>query len=145
MITSKPTDGGEGGVPIIEPDSAGRSGPLPVIESFETFDDEATRIANVFQKLHKERDQAWSEMCVLYCHNWMGKAIANAMTAADIPFTWLRDPNSKRNFSVSDESVKVITMHSSKGLEFPVVAACGIGSLGAKEETGGRRGQAFSM
>lgn len=130
----KPTDGGEGGVPIIEPDTAGRNGPLPVIESFDSFEDEATRIAGLFRKLHKERDQAWSEMCVLYCHNWMGKAIANAMTAANVPFTWLRDTESKRNFSVSDESVKVITMHSSKGLEFPTVAACGIGSLGAKED-----------
>lgn len=130
----KPTDGDESGVPIIEPDSAGRNGPLPVIEAFNSFEEEADRIASVFQKLHEERGQAWSEMCVLYCHNWMGKAIVNAMTTANIPFTWLRDTDSKRNFSVSDESVKIITMHSSKGLEFPTVAACGIGALGAKED-----------
>ena len=130
----KPTDGGDSGVPIIEPDSAGRSGPLPVIESFKSFDDEARRITAVFQKLHNERSKAWSEMCVLYCHNWMGKAVSDAMQAANIPFTWLKDSESKRRFDASEDSVKIVTMHSSKGLEFPTVATCGIGSLGVKEE-----------
>jgi superfamily I DNA/RNA helicase len=129
-----PTDGGEGGVPIIEPDSAGRNGPLPVIETFNSFEDEAARIASIFRRLHTERDMPWSEMCVLYCHNWMGKAVCDAMKAANIPFTWLKDAASKRQFDVSEDSVKIITMHSSKGLEFPTVAACGVGSLGGNEE-----------
>ncbi|HNP36249.1 MAG TPA: 3'-5' exonuclease [Woeseiaceae bacterium] len=130
----KPNDGGDSGVPIIEPDSAGRSGPSPVIEVFRSFDDEAKRIANVFSKLHSERGRAWSEMCVLYCHNWMGKAVCDAMEAANIPFTWLKDSKSKHQFNVLENSVKIITMHSSKGLEFPTVAACGVGSLGVNEE-----------
>lgn len=130
----KPTDGGDSGVPIIEPDSAGRNGPLPVIESFKSFEDEAIRIRTVFRKLHNERGRAWSEMCVLYCHNWMGKAVCDAMKAASIPYTWLKDAESKRQFDVSEGSVKIITMHSSKGLEFPTVAACGVGSLGGNEE-----------
>lgn len=130
----KPTDGGDSGVPIIEPDSAGRNGPLPVIEGFQSFEDEARRIATVFRKLHNERGRAWCEMCVLYCHNWMGKAVCDAMKAANIPFTWLKDTESKRQFDVLEDSVKIITMHSSKGLEFPTVAACGVGSLGGNEE-----------
>jgi superfamily I DNA/RNA helicase len=130
----KPTDGGEGGVPVIEPDTAGRHGRLPAIESFDSFEEEAKRIASVFAKLHASRDLAWSGMCVLYCHNWMGKAVSDAMRAANIPFTWLRDAASKRQFNAAEDTVKLVTMHSSKGLEFPTVATCGVGSLGADEE-----------
>jgi ATP-dependent exoDNAse (exonuclease V) beta subunit len=46
----------------------------------------------------------------------MGKAVCDAMNAANIPFTWLKDAASKRQFDVSEDSVKIITMHSSKGL-----------------------------
>jgi hypothetical protein len=130
----KPTDGGDGGVPIIAPETAGRAGPLPVIEKFNSFEEEARRIASLFSKLHVERDLPWSEMCVLYCHNWMGKAVSDAMKEANIPITWLRDTATKRKFSVSEDTVKIVTMHSSKGLEFSTVAACGIGSLGADED-----------
>ncbi len=129
-----PNDGSSSGVPIIEPDSAGRNGPLPVVEIFKSFEDEARRIATVFRKLHNDRGRAWAEMCVLYCHSWMGKAVCDAMKAANIPFTWLKDTESKRQFDVSENAVKIITMHSSKGLEFPTVAACGVGSLGGNEE-----------
>ncbi len=128
------TDDSDGKVPIVEPDSAGRKGSLPAVRSFESFADEARYIASVFNRLHAERDMPWSEMCVLYCHNWMGKAVSDALSAAAIPFTWLKDSTSKRQFNNAEDSVKVITMHSSKGLEFATVATCGIGSLGVDSE-----------
>ncbi len=130
----KTTDGGEGGVPVIEPATAGRHGRLPAVESFASFDEEATRVANVFIRLHSDRDLAWSEMSALYCHNWMGKALAETMKARNIPFTWLNDSATKREFNAAEDTVKIVTMHSSKGLEFSTVAICGIGYLGADKD-----------
>ncbi|MDH4072600.1 MAG: AAA family ATPase, partial [Gammaproteobacteria bacterium] len=130
----QPTDESDGKVPIVEPASAGRKGSLPAVRNFESFEDEARYVASVFNRLHAERDMAWSDMCVLYCHNWMGKAVSEALTAAAIPFTWLKDSTSKRQFDNAEDSVKVITMHSSKGLEFTTVATCGVGSLGLDED-----------
>jgi len=130
----KPTTGSDGDVPIIEPDTAGRAGSLPAVKSFDSFGEEAKYIASIFNKLHGERELAWSDMCVLYCHNWMGKAVSAAMTEAGIPFTWLRDTVSKQNFNATEDSVKLITIHSSKGLEFSTVATCGVGSLGMDED-----------
>jgi superfamily I DNA/RNA helicase len=130
----QPTESDDSGIPIVKPDTAGRRGALPVVKSFDSFDSEARYIARVFKELHAERGVAWSEMCVLYCHKWMGKAVADVMRDADIPFTWLKDSASKRRYSGSDDSVKVITMHSSKGLEFSTVAACGIGSMGTNTD-----------
>jgi len=130
----KPTDGDDEKLPIVQPDTAGRHGPLPAVKNFGSFEEEARYIASTFKKLHEQRDVAWSEMCVLYCHNWMGKALTDALGQAGIPFKWLRDSSSKRQFSSAEDSVKVITMHSSKGLEFPTVATCGIGSMGVDRE-----------
>lgn len=130
----RPTKGDDHGVPIVEPAAAGRNGSLPVFKSFGSFEGEARYIASLFRKLNDARRIGWSEMSVLYCHNWMGKAIAEAMERAGIPYTWLKDSASKRQFSLAEDSVKVLTMHSSKGLEFSTVATCGIGSLGVDED-----------
>ena len=45
----------------------------------------------------------------------------------------MRDRSSKRFDSLGD-SVKVITLHSSKGLEFPIVAIIGLGSMPHRDE-----------
>ena len=130
----RPTNGDDDKLPIVEPDTAGRHGALPAVKRFDSFEGEARYIASIFKKLHGKHDMAWSDMCALYCHNWMGKAVSEAFEESGIPFTWLRDSPSKRQFSTAEDSVKVITMHSSKGLEFPTVATCGVGSLGIDEE-----------
>ena len=126
----KPKEAKDGAVPIVEPDSAGRSGPLPVIETFKSFDEEAERICSLFKKMHEKRGTSWSEMSVLYCHNWMGKSVADAFQKAGVPYVWLKDSSSKRKFNAAEDTVTIVTMHSSKGLEFPTVATCGVGSLG---------------
>ena len=130
----RPTDGDDKKLPIVAPDTAGRKGSLPAVRGFESFDSEAQYIASTFKKLHEKRDVAWSDMCVLYCHKWMGKAVYDALQKEDIPSTWLQDSLSKRQFSNAEDSVKIITMHSSKGLEFPTVATCGVGSLGTEKD-----------
>lgn len=128
-----PSDGSDDKVPVVAPNTAGREGTPPVFKSLASFEDEARYAAFVFEKLHDSRSVPWSEMCVLYCHQWMGKALADAMRKAGIPFSWLRDSVSKQQFDVNEETVKLITMHSSKGLEFPTVVVCGVGSLGIDE------------
>jgi len=126
----KPTEEGDDKLPIVAPSTCGRKGAVPEVWSFPTFEAEARHVAATFARVHKERELPWSEMGVLYCHKWMGKAIADAMTSANVPFTWLQDSASKHRLDLAHDSVKLITMHSSKGLEFRTVATCGIGYLG---------------
>ncbi|OKH43443.1 hypothetical protein NIES30_24850 [Phormidium tenue NIES-30] len=38
-----------------------------------------------------------------------------------MPVDWLNQRSSTRNFDPSTQSIKLMTMHASKGLEFPVV------------------------
>jgi len=49
-----------------------------------------------------------------------------------IPFQWQQDK--KHSYSPMHDSVKLIAMHSSKGLEFPLVCIPGIGAPTKEEE-----------
>ncbi len=119
---------------ILAPDSGGSSGPAPVVKDFNSFDEEAKYIVRLFLRLHNERGFEWRSMSALYCHRWMGKALNDQLTSAGIPVQWMRGSAEKRKFNFTENSVKLMTMHSSKGLEFETVAACGIGYMGNSEE-----------
>jgi hypothetical protein len=129
-----PSDGSDDKVPVVAPDAAGRHGAPPAVRTFLSFEEEAQYTAALLRKLHDSREIPWADMCVLYCHRWMGKALAEAMSKANVSFSWLSDSVSKQQFNAAEETVKLLTMHSSKGLEFPTVVVCGVGSLGNEEE-----------
>lgn len=128
-----PDDKDEDHVPLVKPESSGRHGPKPVIKTFDSYELEAAYIVHIFHRLHEEKDIPWSQMCVAYRANWMGKKLDELFAAKGVPRHWLIDSTSKKRFNPADDCVKLMTMHSSKGLEFPVVAASGIGSMPAKK------------
>jgi hypothetical protein len=119
-------------LPLIQPESSGRHGPEPVVKLFDSYENEAAYIVNVFRRLHEEREIPWSQMCVVYRANWMGIQLEKRFAEAGIPRHRLGDSKSKKRFNPADDCVKLMTMHSSKGLEFPVVAVSGLGSMPAK-------------
>lgn len=121
-------------VPLVEPESAGRHGPEPAVRIFDTYKSESEYIAHLFQRLHDTQNIAWSDMCVTYRSSWMGEHLHKALQSSGIPCQWLCDAKAKKKFSPGDDSVKLMTMHSSKGLEFPVVAVSGIGSMPVDED-----------
>lgn len=59
----------------------------------------------------------------------MGEEMVQALREAGIPCEWPQETKKGRHFDPGHASVKVLTMHSSKGLEFPVVAIPGIGYM----------------
>jgi len=46
-----------------------------------------------------------------------------------VPVAWLNQNSSSRHYDPLSPSIKLMTMHSSKGLEFPVVFILGLGHL----------------
>lgn len=127
-----PDDKGEDHAPVVEPQSAERHGPPPVVKRLDSYEQEVRYIARLFRRLHDERHIPWSEMCVTYRCHWMGEKLQRFFLAEGIPCHWLGNAQAKRQFKLSHNTVKLMTMHSSKGLEFPVVAVSGVGYMPAE-------------
>jgi superfamily I DNA/RNA helicase len=124
----KPEEAEEDGIPLVAPESAGRHGTVPEVVRRPSLESEASFIADWLMQRH-EAGRSWNEMAVIYRAKFMAEKAVDALKAAGIPFDWLQEGQSSRRFSPSRDSVKVMTMHSSKGLEFPVVAIPGVGFM----------------
>jgi Nuclease-related domain/UvrD-like helicase C-terminal domain/AAA domain len=125
-----PAEADEDGVPRLVPVSAGRHGAKPVLIKLPTLQDEARHIAERFKAVHEE-GTPWRDMAILYRH-WdpVGKSVNHALRAAGIPHTW----KNEIRFDDKQDTVKLLPFHSSKGLEFPVVAIPGVSELAGHED-----------
>lgn len=118
-----PEDADEDGVPIVQPMSAGRHGSKPTLINLPSLDDETLWIANQLKEQNRN-GTLWREMAILYRSFYpVGKALVNRLKFAGIPFSTKGDVK----FSDDQDTVKLITMHSSKGLEFPFVVIPDVG------------------
>ena len=123
-----PADAEEDDVPLIQPQSGGRRGPLPVLNQLSSLAQEGDFIAKEFLALNRE-GYPWREMAVLYRARFIGDEITKRLRAAKIPVEWVGEGGGRKQFNPSEDSVKVMTIHMSKGLEFPTVAIAGIGYM----------------
>ena len=72
-------------------------------------------------------------MAVLYKEQWIAPALTRELKSLNLPYEWLKSSQTKR-FDSTRDSIKVMTIHSSKGLEFPIVAIAGIGFMPTKAD-----------
>jgi len=116
-----PTETDEDGVPRLAPISAGHHGPKPLLIRLPSLKEEAKYIVEQFKAAHDD-GTAWKDMAILYRH-WdpVGKSVNDVLQKAGIPFTW----KDKIQFGEKQDTVKLLPFHSSKGLEFPLVAIPG--------------------
>ncbi len=117
-----PTEAADDGVPRIAPVSGGRHGPKPLLIKLPSLKEEGKYLIEQFKAAHRD-GTPWKDMAVLYRH-WdpVGRTMLRMFEHAGIPIT------SHKNLAFGDgqDTVKLITYHSSKGLEFPVVAMPGV-------------------
>lgn len=124
-------DVGDDKVPLIKPTFAGRHGPTPTIRMFDSFESEAAFIAKCVHSTI-ESGTPPDDICITYRSKWMGKVIQDALLNVHIPVHWLKSTPEKKKLSLHDNNVKLMTMHSSKGLEFPHVIVAGTGDMPCK-------------
>ena len=124
-----PSDADEDHVPLLQPMSAGRHGPKPIIINLPTLNDESEWIINQLKEANR-MGTPWKDMAVLYRHyDPIGKLMNQKLKSAGVPVSWQKEVK----FTDGQDTVKLITMHSSKGLEFPVVAIPGVGLMPDKD------------
>lgn len=68
-------------------------------------------------------------MAVCYRSKSVGEQISRSFQRSGTPCSLLQGASAKRRFDSAADTVKIVTMHSSKGLEFHVVAIPGIGLM----------------
>jgi superfamily I DNA/RNA helicase len=112
VLSAKEAD--EDGIPLVVPQTAGRHGDKPKLARFSDAGRELSYIASELHSFNRG-GTPWKQMAVLFRTNRQGAQIAQYLTQAKIPAAL-----SKR-VDPGQDSVKLLTFHSSKGLEFPVV------------------------
>lgn len=117
--------------PILLPEDAGRQGLVPDVRQCVSIDAEAHCVAEWFLG-RKKAGYEWPQMACLYPEHWIGERVAQVLTKHDVPIDMAK--NNKNRISTKRVAVRLLSMHTAKGLEFPCVAIAGLGSLGRHGE-----------
>lgn len=126
----KPTEADDDGVPLLSPQSAGRPGAAPQIINLPNPKAEAEFIVKRLQDAHRA-GTPWRDMAVIYReYERDAKLIRKLLPAYGVPLVYFKDANYKS----SEDKVTLITMHSCKGLEFPLVVIPGADKLTGADE-----------
>ena len=128
-----PQNADEDHIPLVEPTAAGASGPEPFMKRFDSLDDEIGFALACIRKWHQEGINL-QDIAILYPGGIHGKQMAAALRTAGFDHLWLGSKQYKSAYDPKIERIPVLTIHSSKGLEFRRVIIIGLGSLGADEE-----------
>jgi superfamily I DNA/RNA helicase len=127
----RPEDKDDDGVPLLKPVSCGRDGEAPLIIRLPTLREEVAQVAELLATAHRE-GHAWADMAILCRHHSEMDMCAEFLRKRKLPHQLRR--NSSSVFDPAHDSIKVMTLHVSKGLEFPVVALVGAGRMPAEGE-----------
>ena len=128
LLTAEDQD--DDGVPLLKPVSCGREGEAPIIIRLPTLREEAWQVADLLAAAHQE-GHAWGDMAVLCPTHDIRDLCARTLAQRQLP---LENRIRAGDFDPASDKIKVMTLHASKGLEFPVVALVGVGQMPAPGE-----------
>ena len=118
MLKPEDAEGGDDGIPLLQPLSCGREGPEPIIIDLPTLPERAARVAELLADQHAQ-GHAWGDMAVLCRHHKEMDECSAALARKGLPH---RVRKRSGDYRPEEDAIKVMTMHASKGLEWPVVA-----------------------
>jgi len=133
LVASKfltPEERDEDSVPMVQPVSCGREGAEPLVIRLPDLHAEPVKIAELLASAHQE-GHAWADMAVLCRKQAQMEDVACILNQRKLPHQVRK---SSGDYNPLADTIKVMTMHASKGLEWPVVALAGVGRMPAKGE-----------
>lgn len=125
LLTADDKD--DDGIPLLKPISCGRDGHAPLIIRLPNLRDEAFKIAELLSAAHQE-GHAWGDMVVICRHYSVMDECASVLKHHKLPHQVRKNSG---DFKPKSDTIKVMTMHACKGLEFPIVALMGVGQMPA--------------
>lgn len=125
----KPSTADDDGVPLLAPQSAGRPGKEPEVVKLPSRYEENGYIAKRLKEAHRQ-GLAWRDMALISHYNKDLEVRGSVLEKLGIPTVSFRDAT----YSSDEDRVTLITMHSCKGLEFPLVVIPGTDRIGSGDE-----------
>ncbi|MGC1507354.1 DEAD/DEAH box helicase [Ketobacter sp.] len=113
-------------LPLIKPESGGVNGSDPIVREFDTAEEEANFIARCIEKWNNAGCEL-RDIAIVYRTAKIGVRLAKTLEQAKIPYLLTHDKASKAKYDPLKQRVSLLTMHSSKGLEFHRVIVAGVG------------------
>ena len=113
-------------MPLVLPESAGRSGPMPAFLRFDTGQQEAQQVAKIVVELVTQ-GRSPADIAILARYWRTLDLLRSALEGAGVPCS--APKGERRRGTSSEPAVVLTTLHSSKGLEFPVVLVVGLDQL----------------
>lgn len=125
--------GEDGAIPLVQPATAGRRGAMPVLLGASEAREEAALIADrVADWLAAGRSA--SDIAVLARTKYLLQPIERELSRRKVPLQSMGS-QAIRAFDWQRPSVKLMTLHSAKGLEFPAVHVASLQAMPMKDET----------
>ena len=118
----------EGHIPVVVPESAGGSGPAPVFRLFEQQSEELYYVVRCVKKWLNAGD-APNEIAILVPSNKMAELISKYLRDSGVQSMCLVGKGNKAAYNPGKPLVTVLTIHSSKGLEFDTVILAGVDKI----------------
>ena len=115
-------------IPVIEPESAGGTGPSPVFRLFDQKNEELDYIKRCVRRWLDKGHEA-NEIAILVPSNKAAEFVSEQLDKAGVPNLCLVGKENKASYDPGKPLVTVLTIHSSKGLEFETVAMTGIDKI----------------
>jgi hypothetical protein len=117
--------------PVLIPEGAGRQGVDPQVRRCVSIEAEGHALAEWLLGRRKAGYE-WGQMAVLYCEHWIGEKFAQVFKKHDVPVDVAKENKNKVN--IKRAAVRLLSMHTAKGLEFPCVGVGGLGAVGRHGE-----------
>jgi hypothetical protein len=127
------------GAPLLQPMTCGRDGQPPMVIKLATLQHEVRKVAELLADAHAE-GHAWGDMAILCRRHELMHACARELARLHVPHQ-VRQKSGQ--YEPLADTVKIMTMHASKGLEFPVVALPGIGEMPEENEAPAEEARIF--
>ncbi|WP_088830569.1 3'-5' exonuclease [Paenibacillus tyrfis] len=127
QLKNKVQDGTIEGIEIIPPQSTKRKGPEPMIKGFRDIQEEMNFVSKSIIYLHQQKNIPFEDIAILYRVKNSHRIsyideIKHSLNEHELPFTWITESAaSKRNFIRSEQTIKISTIDSAKGLDFRAV------------------------
>jgi hypothetical protein len=116
-------------IPLVRPETGLRHGSAPVVKRLSSLKEEINYVGNWFKSFAAQAIP-FHKMAVLCRYRNQVDQVLNQLSALEIPATVFGAGN---NVGGTVDSIQVMTMHSSKGLEFHCVAIPDLGCMPSKK------------